>query len=247
MKKIDYVTVIYKNYKLIHLQLEIFNRLFSKEDYNLIIVDNTPDYLKNFDDYEIIRQNEIVDKVLLRESYENEFDGVSHGSALDYGISECTSEIICTFDSDYFFMRKDLNEYIIEKFNDGYYAVGSSWIDAFGTDYFRNQKPHLFNNLPVCWGTFYRRDILENLSFVINESKVQEERTNYTGYIEVGWEMRKYLIENKLKTLSWDGVVNSDGTTSFYDNQTLCGVHYSKGSYDRWLDKDITEILKNYK
>ena len=47
MKKIDYITVIYKNYKLIYLQLELFNKLFLKDDYNLIVIDNTPDILKN--------------------------------------------------------------------------------------------------------------------------------------------------------------------------------------------------------
>jgi len=244
MKKIDYVTVIYKNYKLIHVQLELFGIFFSKKDYNLIIVDNTPDNFKSTHDCELLKQNPIVDKFISIPSSEYEFDGVSHGTALDAGILETTSEIICTFDSDYFFLRKDLNSYIFEKFKNGYYAVGSSWVDAFGTDFWRNQKPHLFENLPVCWESFYKREVLQNKSFVITELKVSEEKLNYTGFIEVGWEIRKFLIDNQLKTLSWDGVINKDNTTSFFDGGTLCGLHYSKGSYDRSENINLESILK---
>ena len=40
---IDYVTVIYRNYDLLQLQVENFKKRFDKKHYNLIVVDNTPD------------------------------------------------------------------------------------------------------------------------------------------------------------------------------------------------------------
>ena len=42
-KMIDYLTVVYKNYDLLYLQLDNFKKKFSDEEYRLIVVDNTPD------------------------------------------------------------------------------------------------------------------------------------------------------------------------------------------------------------
>jgi hypothetical protein len=40
--KIDYVTVIFKNYDLLDIQRELLKTFVGEENYNFIIVDNTP-------------------------------------------------------------------------------------------------------------------------------------------------------------------------------------------------------------
>ena len=57
-KMIDYLTVVYKNYDLLYLQLDNFKKKFSDEEYRLIVVDNTPDSekkpIKRSDEIDVI-------------------------------------------------------------------------------------------------------------------------------------------------------------------------------------------------
>ena len=96
-KMIDYLTVVYKNYDLLNLQLDNFKKRFSDSDYRLIVVDNTPDKEKK-----IIERSNEIDLIVELESVPT-FDGISHGGALDTGLQYCESDIVCIFDSDFFF------------------------------------------------------------------------------------------------------------------------------------------------
>jgi len=57
---IDYCLIIYKNYGLLNLQEKNFKKRFSKKDYRLIVIDNTPNLLKK--DYKVDRS--VVDEFI---------------------------------------------------------------------------------------------------------------------------------------------------------------------------------------
>ena len=88
---IDYLTVVYKNYDLLNLQLDNFKKRFSDNSYRLIVVDNTPDIEKKK-----IERSDEIDIVVELESVPT-FDGISHGRSIDVGLDYCESDIVCLF------------------------------------------------------------------------------------------------------------------------------------------------------
>lgn len=229
---IDYLTVIYKNYELLELQRQQFDKIGIK-DYRLIIVDNTPTQY-----YQQIQQrdNELI---VRRENNGNEFDGVSHGSALDLGVSYCTSDIICVFDSDYFLFC-DLTDYIKNKFEQGYLAVGTEfWNNAYlpHFDKFNN----LFKNIPCCFCGFYSRELVKDKTWIVQPYEVNWD----TSYIEVGWKIREFINLNNIKTFGW--ICKSENNVNnfvYYDeNDKSIGLHLVAGSH---RSENLTSNIKSY-
>ena len=241
---IDYLTVIYKNYDLLYLQLDNFKKLFPDGDYRLIVVDNTPDTEKKS-----IKRKDEIDIIVELESVPT-FDGISHGGAIDTGLQYCESDIVCIFDSDFFFLDKDLNTYIKEKFELGYIAVGTEWDDGLGTRPWVKKFPERFENIPCAFGSFYGLDLAKSESWIVTQEEV--ERNKPEGFIEVGWRIRKRILENKLKTLSWKLSPISDNKkfsgygNCFFVNEydKFAGVHYVAGSHVRWNPQTYSQISK---
>lgn len=239
---IDYLTVIYKNYDLLYLQLDNFKKLFSDRDYRLIVVDNTPDTEKK-----PIKRKDEIDIIVELESVST-FDGISHGGSIDTGLQYCESDIVCIFDSDFFFLDKDLNSYIKEKFKLGYTAVGAEWDDGDGTRPWVQRFPNNFKNIPCAFGAFYNLDLAKSESWIITQQEVHQNQSN--GFIEVGWRIRKHILENKLKTHSWKLSPISDSTkfsgygNCFFVNEhdKPAGVHYVAGSHRRWNSNTYLEV-----
>lgn len=234
---IDYLTVIYKNYDLLYLQLDNFKKRFCEKDYRLIVVDNTP----NSEKKEIKRSKEI-DIIVDLESTPT-FDGISHGGAINVGLNYCESKIVCIFDSDFFFLNKNINEYILQKFKDGYSAVGCEWDDGDGTRTWIQRFPDKFKNIPCAFGSFYDLNLAKSESWIITKQEVEENRSH--GFIEVGWRIRKNILENQIKTCTWK--TNSDyyGDCVFRDeNDIIIGIHYVGGSHRRWNSESCSNIKK---
>ena len=102
---IDYLIVIYKNYDLLELQVENFKRLFPDHNYNLIVVDNTPDNEKRTTDACL---DPVIDYFVKCESVPT-FDGLSHGKAINEGLKYVKSDIVGILDSDYFILNKSFD------------------------------------------------------------------------------------------------------------------------------------------
>lgn len=216
---VEYLTVIFRNYELLEVQRKLFSSLFSSSDYRLIIVDNTPSTEKQ----EIIPcGNELV---VLRNS-ENEFDGISHGAAIDYGLQYVTSDIVCIFDSDFFILNRNINEYVAEKFSDGYEAVGAEYNDGKDTLSITNSFPELFDNIPCCFCAYYKTELAKSQSWIVNPHEIDRS----TSFIEVGWRIRKHIIDNNIKTLHWKTNTRSDNCI-FEENGIIMGVHNVAGSH----------------
>lgn len=236
-KMIDYLTIIYKNYDLLDLQLDNFKKRFSKKDYRLIVVDNTPDFEKR----EIQRSQEI-DVIINLESVPT-FDGISHGGAIDAGLKYCESKVVCIFDSDFFFLNSNINDYISDKFEKGYLAVGCEWNDGDGTKSWFEKMPSKFEDIPCAFGSFYDLNLAKSDSWIITPEELQQNIPS--GFVEVGWRIRKNILDNKIKTFSWK--TNSDhyGDCFFKDeNDIIMGIHYVAGSHRRWSHETYSEIKK---
>ncbi len=234
---IDYLTVLYRNYDLLDLQLDNFNRRFSNQDYRLIVVDNTPDNEKK----EIQRSCEI--DTLIKLDSVSTFDGISHGNAIDVGLQYCKSNIVCIFDSDFFFLHSNINDYVEKKFNDGYSAVGCSWDDGDGTRYWTKKFPEKFDNIPCAFGAFYDIDLAKSSSWIITSQEVNENKSE--GFIEVGWRIRKNILEDQNKTMSWKTDSTYYGNCIFKDEfDSVMGIHYVAGSHRRWNSQTYADINK---
>lgn len=232
MDKIDYLTVIYKNYDLLYLQREQFDKL-GISNYRLIIVDNTPN-----SEYTHIepRNNELI---IRRENNGGEFDGVSHGLALDLGIQHCNSDIICVFDSDYFFLT-DPTEYIKNKFDEGYLAIGAEfWNRSYLKNY--DNFSHILKNIPCCFCGYYKKELIQNLSWVVTQNEVNWN----TSYIEVGWRIRQHINVNDIKTFGWQckSDNNLNNFVYFDENGNTVGLHIVAGSH---RSIGLTNNIKNY-
>ena len=234
---IDYLTVVYKNYDLLNLQLDNFKKRFSENSYRLIVVDNTPDIEKKK-----IERSDEIDIVVELESVPT-FDGISHGRSIDVGLDYCESDIVCLFDSDFFFLHPDIDEYAKKKFEEGYSAVGCSWDDGDGTRPWVQRFPEKFINIPCAFGSFYNIDVAKSASWVITPQEVEQNKPE--GFIEVGWRIRKHILENSIKTISWKTNSSGYGDCIFRDDyDTIMGIHYVAGSHRRWNPQTYSEISK---
>ena len=230
---IDYVTVIYRNYDLLDLQVKNFRKRL--KDYNLIVVDNTPDNEKK-----VIHQDDVPFRIVQLESKPT-FDGVSHGRAIDYGLKYCTTGIVGIIDSDFFILNKNIHQYVFDRFEDGYKAVGCEYNDGQDTSFWVNKNPKLFENVPCCFGSYYDLDLARSTTWVITEKEVEENRSS--GYVEVGSKIRKHIIENHIRTLNWKNDAKNYGTGFFRNEKNeVMGVHYVAGSHRRWNERSRNEL-----
>lgn len=230
---IDYVTVIYRNYDLLDLQVKNFRKRL--KDYNLIVVDNTPDNEKK-----IIHQDDVPFRLVQLESKPT-FDGVSHGRAIDYGLKFCTTGIVGIIDSDFFILNNSIHQYVFDRFEDGYKAVGCEYNDGKDTSFWVNKNPKLFENIPCCFGSYYDLDLARSKTWVITEEEVNQNRAS--GYVEVGCKIRKHIVENNIKTLNWKNDATNYGTGFFRNEKNeVMGVHYVAGSHRRWNAQSKKEL-----
>jgi hypothetical protein len=236
--KIDYVVVLYDNYYLLDLQVKNFRKRFNRDDYRLIVVDNTPDKRKSPDYANSFLEH--IDCYVTKESTE-QFDGISHGSAIDFGLQYCESSIIGIIDSDFFPLNRDIHKYINNKFDDGYKAVGCEYNDGTpDTAAWVNLNPKNFENIPVCFGAYYSSDVAKAASWVITPDEVNQNRS--TGFVEVGYRIRKHILDNSIKTTNWK---TGQGRPCFFkDGDTTMGVHYVAGSHRRNKYENLSEMYE---
>lgn len=229
--RIDYILVIFRNYDLLDIQRELFSKL-NISDYRFIIVDNTPDSEKK-----PIQptENELV---VLRNSI-NEFDGVSHGAAIDYGLTFADSNIVCIMDSDFFIFNKNIHNYIRDRINSGYEAIGAT----FGSPHYRNTFPELFDNIPVCFCYYCKREFAKQYTWVVDRHEL-----NFAGsFIETGWRFRDHVIRNKTKTIGWSIDNIHENSKQIYRNESgeIVGMHYFAGSHVS-MNSDFRNEIKKY-
>jgi hypothetical protein len=232
---IDYLIVIFNNYDLLDLQVYNFKKRFNEEDYNLVVIDNTLDHLK---------KDVFLDDVIgtfIKVDSSPTFDGVSHGKAIDIGLQYCESEIVCIQDSDFFFLNSDIHSYVKEKFDLGYKAVGTEYNDGKDTAHWVNMSPNNFKDIPCCFGSYYEMELAKSQSWIINEEEVNQNRS--TGFVEVGWRIRKHILDNNIKTMNWKTDSNNYGHCYFKDEEQIMGFHYVAGSHRRWNDNSKQELL----
>lgn len=214
--KIDYLITIFRNYSLLDIQRELFER-YNPNEYRLVIVDNTPDSEKK---HITPKNNELI----LQRNSLNEFDGVSHGSAIDYGLEFIESEIVCILDSDFFLFDRDINQYVINNIKAGYEAIGPE----FGAKAFRDKHPEKFDGIPMVFCYFCKTKFAKKYTW-----KIEHHELDLTSsYIETGWRFRKHILENKTKVLSWkiDNIESDSKQTYKNENEKLVGMHYFAGS-----------------
>ena len=234
---IDYIIVIYKNYDLLDLQVENFKRLFPNKDYRLIVVDNTPDSEKCISE---ASRDLIIDNFVLCESIPT-FDGLSHGKAINEGLKYVQSDIVGIIDSDYFILNKNIHDYVYKKFSQGYKAIGTEYNDGKDTKNWVAKKPEAFENIPACFGAYYDAELAKSHSWIITEKELDENRPS--GYVEVGYRIRKHIFENNILSENWKTDATDYGNCYFRNNDgDMMGVHYVAGSHRRWNEASKTEI-----
>ena len=234
---IDYLIVIYKNYELLDLQVNNFKKRFPSKDYKLVVIDNTPN-----DEKKAIPIDPIIDKFIPIDSFPT-FDGISHGNAIDIGLTYCDSDIVGITDSDYFILNNNIHSYVYDKFDQGYLAVGTEYNDGEDTSFWVNICPSNFQNIPCCFGSYYDRNLAKTKSWTVTPDEVEQNRS--TGFVEVGWKIRKYILENNVKTFNWKTKNNNYGAC-YFENECgdLMGFHYVAGSHRRWNPASRIELEK---
>lgn len=239
---ITYIIICYINYEIVRLQVENFKNKFTPNTYKLKIIDNTPIGDKKIEYIEYIKNsNNVTDFINVDELNIEYFDGISHGHAINVGISNCDTEFICIMDSDFFFIKDNIHIDAIDCLKNGFDAVGCEFND--GTDYcveFVEKYKDKFNNGTAFCG-FYKTDMVRNIYWIVT----QDDTNVGDGYVEVGYKVRKYMNENELCTKQWK-VVNTERPTFFKnDNNEMIGVHLVRGTY---LDKNNrTHDVENIK
>jgi len=220
---IQILCVIHKNYHLYELQLEHWKKFSG--DFQLNFVDNTPESRRQI--YPGLPYFSCP-----------EFDGESHGRALDYLVSRATSDIIGIVDSDFFWTNKNIISEIKDYFKRGFVNVGASamypdWCNIIDTAYPDRHS----SKAPVVWGMFVDRRLASEQTFVCTPSEGQDKL--YTG-----WRLRQRVIEQDLPRITFQGFYpegHTDPEMVWYGNGKPEGFHWFKGSFSR---QGSTEAIK---
>jgi len=231
---INYLIVIFGNYDLLDLQIKNFKRRLPNKDYRLIVVDNTLNENKK-----TFEPDPIIDIMVSIDSHPAH-DGVSHGNAINIGLSYINSGIVSIIDSDFFLLDNNIHDYVREKFDQGYLAVGCEYNDGRDTKNWVNINPANFKNIPCCFGAYYNVNLAKSQSWIITAEEVNQNRS--TGFVEVGYRIRKHILENKIKTYTWKTDATDYGKCFFRDGERVMGMHYVAGSHRRWNMKSKEEI-----
>lgn len=253
---IDHLIIIYKNYHLLDLQIKNFKKRFTEpHPFNLIVIDNTPNNEKMLD-YEKYKNEKIIKTFCSLNSVED-FDGISHGKALDEGLKFCNSDIVCITDSDFFWLDPNIYREAEDKIlKDGYHCFGSEYNDGTGDSYFwRNKNPKYFEEIPTIFGAFYKNDLAKCDTWVVTPDDVAKGKSE--GFVEVGFKIRKKIIEKNLKSFTYKtNIKNMPYTSSvwepcvFKDGQgKIKGIHYVGGSHannnNKMIEK-LNQIIESY-
>ena len=249
--KIDILIVIFRNYELIGLQVETFGRLFEPSEYRLIFIDNTPDDEKKsskFPTRKINRQLQITgqEAIFLEKGSSREFDGISHGSAIDFGLRHVESEICGILDSDFFLTNSEILKVVIRDFSvqgGGVKAMGAEYNDGASTRQWVSINPRNFEEIPCAFGSFYETSLARSASWIVTPAEVEANRT--TGFVEVGYRIRREILDHGYKTVTWKTPATRYGDCEFYDgNGSLVGFHLVAGSHRRWRPFSVWGIRR---
>jgi hypothetical protein len=230
--------VIYRNYSFIDIQIRALQKAYSSESlWRLLIVDNTPDNEKKH--IKVTNRNVTV----LPLASQVVFDGLSHGRAIDFGLLHSSSDYVCILDSDCFLVHQDMTHYISKLIDRGFVAFGAEYNDGEHTHTWVNLAPERFKDIPCCFFGYYRADIAKSGTWVVTEREVVAGRL--TGYIEVGWRIRRFLFENNCKTLSWKTQSSKYGDCFFEDESgnRFC-VHVGAASHRRMGEIDSNHVIE---
>ena len=157
-------------------------------------------------------------------------EGISHGFALEEGLKYCTSDIVCMFDSDFFFLDSDINEYIWNKFNEGYQAVGTPFDMNPYNKQVIDRNPSQFLNIPVmiAGGSFYTNQLAKSASLITTTEEAQASYNSGGTDIETGFRLRKYIADNNIKSMTWKMKYGSHARDTQYHTHVdgkIVGVH----------------------
>lgn len=240
---IDIVCVAYANYKLI---LKTINHhLALSPEFRILVCDNTPAAYRNKHFLKSMQSSRVK---FFDFQDKSDHDGENHGAALDFLISQSETEIVSTIDHDFYWLRPDVYEWVNDAFDAGYKAIGAAgWYPPSQPDWqgsVDNNHPERRGELaPVCWGQFVLRELAAEHTFVTA-------RTEGPWGYETGWRLRKFLIDNKVKTITIPGFQyesQKDLLACYFGTKRVpVGLHLLKGisrDYDkqRLLIEDLIE------
>lgn len=221
----DIIIINFNSYWLLEQQVMHWHT-FMKGDFNLILVDNTPDHLYKPFEY----QGKLIPRV--PGTYAGQFDGESSGLAYEYAISLCNSSFIGMTDPDHFW----LDPLIMMKAqifhhtgasrctgDAGFYRDFQSIFDVANPD-------HRGELAPVLWGQFMDLDLAKSESWICSAPGV--------GQI-TGWRVREKIIDQNIPCVVFPGFYKEEPGEDpdicyFGDNKDKpLAVHFLKGSGGR--------------
>jgi hypothetical protein len=233
---IDLLTVNYRNYDLLNLQLDHLSRLDGIDKCRLIVVENTPKNERRRINHDLISEIIVLNP-------KHSFDGLSHGGALDEGMKYVKSEFVYIFDTDYFLLKKDFFiTFINEMKTNQYDAIGPEFFDGRDWFPFRQRFPDSFDGLVTAWGTIFKTELVNQDTWIVTPKELST--NSETGFVDVGWRHRKKLIERGKKTLVFEGYQKNyvgQGNCYFRHNGEDIAFHYMRASYDR-MKQSVEEI-----
>lgn len=209
-----------------------------KGDWNLILIDSTPD--SHYVPFHY--KGKLIERFLPTST----FDGENSGQTYDYAISKCTSDIIGMTDPDNFILDPNIISYVEALFSQGYINVGAAgFYDHFQSIFDVANPSHAGWMSPVLWCQFLDRRLAASETFVCN----------YPGVGQLtGWRVREKIIDQNLSRVTWPGFYKEEGVhgpVTFFgsDQDKPIDVHFLKGSGARShiMEEIVPPILEREK
>lgn len=220
---IDVCIVIYRNYDLLKMQFENWDKM--KGEFRYLICDNTP--ANEYRPIPITRP----DMQVFRTEYGG-IDGERHGGALNFLMQKAESDIVAICDSDFFWLDYNIVDDVQQKFAEGCKCYG---VELWYRDFKKvNERyPERAGWLAPCvFGMFIDRDLARSETFVVTKVEGEQE------WKETGWRMRQKIIQGNIPchvitAFKYPEQMERQiykGSIFYGDPKRPCGFHFVKGS-----------------
>lgn len=225
---IDICCPIHKNYDYVERQISHWTDHIRGGGWRLIFRDNTPVRFAR----PIAPSRPEVCSVTVAPGPEGEYDGESHGGALDALVRLAETPIVGIVDSDFFWLDPDILSIVEREFSSGTRCLGVDLVDHHSANVVHT---------PCAEGMFVDRALAMEQTFVVTRAEGDGR------LLETGWRIRRRLVEQGIpyKTFSFCGRPPRGAISQLFgpaEGGRSTGLHLRAGSANI-QGRNVDEIL----
>jgi hypothetical protein len=192
MKKWTIAFVNYKTAVYLQWQLKSFYEFNNPKDFEIIIVDNSSPFEKDYLENLVIPYNTQYSNIkIIYYTPISKSASVQHGEALTLALRAASGKYFLANDPDFFWVKKNILIWLEDLLKTGIVAVGAPYTKGVGLGN---------KSFPCAYGSAYHKDLIKELDFFALDPKEHMNKSlslypNYEYSFDVGYKIRQTLSD----------------------------------------------------